>query len=325
MKYKFWWVLPILLGLVGCGDAPQRGAGSSVIAKEDIRIFVITHGQASDPFWSVVRNGVDAAARDMGIKAYYQAPNSFDMVGMSQLIDAAVAANPQGLIVSIPDADALATSLKDAIDAGIPTISINSGGEYSRQFGMLTHIGQSEYEAGYKAGMRMVSAGVTEGICMNHEIGNQSQDFRCQGFADALRESEGTVEVLAVNIADPLETQQRLTAALVSNPKVNGILSLGPTSVLPALKSLEDLNLEEKVRLATFDLSPDVLDAILEGRIIFAIDQQQYLQGYLPVVLLTLYITNLNTPAYEILNTGPGFVTKENAADIILLTQQGTH
>ena len=171
----------------------------------------------------------------------------------------------------------------------------------------------------------MAAAGVTEGICMNHEVGNQSQDFRCQGFADALREVQGNVMVLAVNIADPLETQQRLTAALSSNPEVNGVLSLGPTSVLPALKSLEDLNLQDDVRLATFDLSPDVLAAIEEGRIIFAIDQQQYLQGYLPVVLLTLYITNLNTPAYDILNTGPGFVTKENAADIILLTKQGTH
>ena len=325
MKYRFGWVLPILLGLMGCGGAPQAEEIGGVVPKEDIRIFVITHGQASDPFWSVVRNGVDAAARDMGIKAYYQAPNSFDMVGMSQLIDAAVAARPQGLIVSIPDADALKSSLKDAIDAGIPIISINSGGEYSQQFGMLTHIGQSEYEAGYKAGIRMVAAGVTEGICINHEVGNQSQDFRCQGFADALRESEGTVKVLAVSIADPLETQQRLTAALTSNPKVNGILSLGPTSVLPALKSLADLNLQDDIRLATFDLSPEVLSAIEDGRIIFAIDQQQYLQGYLPVVLLTLYITNLNTPAYDVLNTGPGFVTKENAAEIILLTQQGTH
>jgi simple sugar transport system substrate-binding protein len=171
----------------------------------------------------------------------------------------------------------------------------------------------------------MAAAGVTEGICMNHEVGNQSQDFRCQGFADALSELNGKVDVLAVNIADPVETQQRVTAALTSNPKINGVLSLGPTSVLPALKSLEDLNRQEEVRLATFDLSPDVLNAIEDGRIIFAIDQQQYLQGYLPVVLLTLYITNLNTPAYDQLNTGPGFVTQENAADIMLLTKQGTH
>ena len=148
MKHKFLWALLISLGIIGCGGAPRNGDGSGIMPKEDIRIFVVTHGQASDPFWSVVRNGVDAAARDMGIKAFYQAPNSFDMVGMSQLIDAAVATNPQGLIVSIPDADALRTSLKDAIDAGIPIISINAGGEYSQQFGMWTHIGQSEYDAG---------------------------------------------------------------------------------------------------------------------------------------------------------------------------------
>ena len=325
MKHKFGWALPLLLGLPGCGDAPQREADSGILSREEIRIIVVTHGQASDPFWSVVKNGVDAAARDMRVQVEYQAPNSFDMVGMAQLIDAAVAARPQGLIVSIPDADALRNSIEDAIGAGIPAISINAGAEYSKQFGMLTHIGQSEYDAGYKAGERMGAAGVTEGICMNHEVGNQSQDFRCQGFADALLQSNGRVTVLAVNLADPLETQQRLTAALTGNPKVNGVLSLGPTSVLPALKSLEELNRQEDIRLATFDLSPVVLEAIEDGRIIFAINQQQYLQGYLPVVLLTLYITNLNTPAYDQLNTGPGFVTRENAADIMLLTRQGTH
>ncbi|MFC1543559.1 sugar ABC transporter substrate-binding protein [Candidatus Neomarinimicrobiota bacterium] len=325
MKHKFGPALPLLIGLMGCGDAPQIEAEIGLLSREEIRIIVVTHGQASDPFWSVVKNGVDAAARDMRVQVEYQAPNSFDMVGMAQLIDAAVAARPQGLIVSIPDADALQQSLKDAIGAGIPAISINAGGEYSKQFGMLTHIGQSAYATGYKAGERMAAAGVTKGICMNHEVGNQHLDFRCQGFADALRKSNGGVTVLAVNLADPVETQQRLTAALTSNSEVNGILSLGPTSVLPALKSLEELNLQEDIRLATFDLSPAILNAIEDGRIIFAIDQQQYLQGYLPVVLLTLYITNLNSPAYDQLNTGPGFVTQENAADIILLTRQGTH
>ena len=87
------------------------------------RIIVITHGQASDPFWSVVKNGVDDAAELMGVEVQYQAPQSFDMVAMKQLIDAAVASQPDGLVVSIPDADALGHSIQAAVAAGIPVIS----------------------------------------------------------------------------------------------------------------------------------------------------------------------------------------------------------
>ncbi len=78
------------------------------------------------------------------------------------------------------------------------------------------------------------------------------------------------------------------------------------------------------MKIATFDLSPDVLDAIEAGNMLFAIDQQQYLQGYLPVVLLTLYNTNLNTIANPVLMTGPGFVTQDTAARVKDLSAAGT-
>ena len=78
------------------------------------------------------------------------------------------------------------------------------------------------------------------------------------------------------------------------------------------------------MKIATFDLSPDVLDAIEAGNMLFAIDQQQYLQGYLPVVLLTLYNTNLNTIANPVLMTGPGFVTQDTAARVKDLSEAGT-
>jgi simple sugar transport system substrate-binding protein len=67
-----------------------------------------------------------------------------------------------------------------------------------------------------------------------------------------------------------------------------------------------------------------VLQAILDGNMLFAIDQQQYLQGYLPIVLLTLYSTNLNTVANPVIMTGPGFVTQENAQRVIDLAAAGT-
>jgi simple sugar transport system substrate-binding protein len=91
------------------------------------RIVFITHAQAVDAFWSVVKNGVDDAAELMGVEVQYQAPQTFDMVAMAQLIDAAVASKPDGLVVSIPDADALGDSIKAAVAAGIPVISMDSG------------------------------------------------------------------------------------------------------------------------------------------------------------------------------------------------------
>jgi simple sugar transport system substrate-binding protein len=127
-----------------------------------------------------------------------------------------------------------------------------------------------------------------------------------------------------VNLADPNESQQRIQAKLTSTPDVDGLMALGPTGATPALAALRSMNKVGQIKLATFDLSPEVLQAIKKGDILFAIDQQQYLQGYMPIVLLTLYKTNLNTIANPVLMTGPGFVTKDNAEQVINLAQQGT-
>lgn len=288
------------------------------------RIVVVTHGQASDPFWSVVKNGVDVAARDMRVTVEYQAPGTFDMVAMSQLIDAAVASNPDGLVVSVPDADALGPSILAAVEAGIPVVSINSGSDVAADLGVLAHVGQTEYEAGYGGGVRMVEAGVTNALCVNQEVGNTGLDLRCQGFADALAEAGATSEVLAVDLADPTGTANRISAALSANADIDGILTLGPTGAAPALQALTDDGLLGSIHLATFDLSPDVLAAVRDGNMLFAIDQQQYLQGYLPIVYLTLYLENLNTPGNLLIPTGPGFVTADNAARIIELSGAGT-
>jgi simple sugar transport system substrate-binding protein len=292
--------------------------------RSDIRIVVVSHGQASDPFWSVVQRGTAQAGEDMGVTVEYQAPQSYDMVAMSQLIDAAVATNPDGLVVSIPDADALGDSIRDAVAAGIPVISMNSGSDVAKELGILTHVGQTEYEAGFGGGERMGASGVTQAICINQEVGNVALDLRCQGFADALAEAGGTSEVLAVDLADPIDAQQRVSAALTANPDINGILALGPTGSAPTLLALEEEGLLGEIPLATFDLSPEVLEAIRDGNMMFAIDQQQYIQGYLPIVLLTLFNTNLNTIANDVLMTGPGFVTQDTAAQVIDLAAAGT-
>jgi len=314
-------VVAIVLATVGFASQTLGQEGGD---RSDLRFVVVTHGQASDPYWSVVQNGVNQAAEDMGVQVEYQAPDTFDMVAMSQLIDAAVASQPDGMAISIPDADALGDSIKAGVAAGIPMVSLDSGSDVAADLGMLTHVGQTEYEAGVGAGQRMGEAGVTTALCVNQEVGNVALDDRCRGFTDGLSESGGTVELVEVKLNNPTEAQARIEAALSTNPEVDGILTLGPTGAAPALEALRGTGQLGAIQLATFDLSPDVLDAIESGDILFAIDSQQYMQGYLPIVLLTLYATNLNTIANPVLMTGPGFVTKENAAQVIELAAAGT-
>ena len=318
----------IIAACIAPTPAPVAGEPEASPAAQgemrDVRIVVVTHGQAADPFWSVVKRGVDQAAADMRVTVEYQAPQTFDMVAMAQLIDAAVASQPDGLVVSIPDADALGDSIRAAIDADIPVISINSGSDVAADLGVLNHIGQTEYEAGLGGGQRMAEAGAMNALCVNQEVGNVALDLRCQGFADAMTEAGATVEVLAVDLADPVDAQQRINAALTANPDIDSILTLGPTGAAPALAALEESGQLGQLLLATFDLSPEVLEAVRDGNMLFAIDQQQYLQGYLPIVMLTLYVENLNTVANPVIMTGPGFVTAENAERVIDLAAAGT-
>jgi simple sugar transport system substrate-binding protein len=291
----------------------------------DVNIEVVTHGQASDPFWSVVKKGVDDAAKMTGAQVNYSAPDTFDMVKMSQLIDAAVAKKPDGLVISVPDYDALKNSISAARDAGIPIITMNSGSDHLKDTGAITHVGQDETIAGQGAGAKLAEEGAKHVMCINQEVGNAALDARCAGAKTEIEKAGGTLEVVQVDLNDAAGAQQTIGSKLQSDSSIDAILALGPTGAAPALAAVTDLGKAGQIKLATFDLSPDVLDAIEAGTMTFAVDQQQYLQGYLPIVFLVLYKTNLNTVGGgQPVLTGPGFVTKDNAAQVKDLSAAGT-
>jgi len=317
-------VLLLLLALAaGGGRAPAATAGGHA-GRDTLRIVFVTHGQSADPFWSVVANGARDAARDLGVQLQYQAPASFDMIEQSNLVRATTAARPHGLVVSIPDPAALGDAIRAAIAAGIPVISVNSGADAYRALGALAHVGQTEYEAGFAGGERLAAAGVRRALCVNHEVGNSAQDQRCRGLADALARAGGNATVLAVDLADPDDAQQRIAGALRRDPAIDGMLTLGPAGADPALAALAQTPGEARVRFGTFDLTPRVLEALADGQLLFAIDQQQYLQGYLPVMLLVKYLETGTMPGGgDVIRTGPGFVTSENAASVLELTRRG--
>jgi simple sugar transport system substrate-binding protein len=285
---------------------------------------MLSHGQTSDPFWSTVANGAGDAARELGVRLEYQAPAGFDMVRLSQLIDAAVASRPSALAISVPDPDALEASVKAAVAADIPALSVNSGDAAWERLGFLGHIGQPEYESGRSAGQRLAAAGAKRVLCVNHEVGNVSLDARCRGLNDGLTKEGAAMQVLGVSLADPEDASQRIRSALARDAAVDGMLMLGPGGAAPALAALRETGRLGRIAVGTFDLTPDVLAAVRDGDLLFAIDQQPYLQGYLAVVLLTKYLETKAIPGGgQIIRTGPSFVTRETAGDVIALAERG--
>jgi simple sugar transport system substrate-binding protein len=312
-----------LFGIAGCGgkqggEAGGEGGGEAS-GRENIRLVVVLHAVAADPFWSVVENGDNQAAKDMGVKVDYQAPDKFDIVRMRQLLDGAVASRPDGLIVSIPDPNALGPSIKKAIDAGIPVIAVNSGLDSWKKLGALAYVGQAEYEAGVQAGERLAKEGVNKALCINQDVGNYVLEQRCAGFTKGLG---GNVKSVAVDVTNPTDAQARIVNFLRQNQDVNGMIGLGSTAGEAALKAVDSAGRSDEITITTFDLSPTILQAINDGKMLFAVDQQQYLQGYLPVVLLTLY-NQYGLVPNGVISTGPGFVTKDNAKQVISLSKKG--
>ncbi|WP_434802219.1 sugar ABC transporter substrate-binding protein [Paracoccus sediminicola] len=281
-------------------------------------IVVVAHGQANDPFWSVVKNGAAKAGEDTGASVDFRSPETFDMVQMSQLIDAAVNQEPDGIVVSIPDGDALGPSIQRAVEAGIPVISMNSGGDVAADLGVILHVGQSEYDAGVAAGEELAALGGTKGICVNQEVGNVALDQRCEGFAEGFG---NPVEVVPTQ-ADPTEVQSKVRAALESDPEVDTILGLSaPLVGEPSIDAVEAVGRDD-VLIATFDMSAGFLEAVADGRATFAIDQQQFLQGYLPVSFLALNANYGLMPAGDV-PSGPNLVTQDKAEQVVDLSAEG--
>jgi simple sugar transport system substrate-binding protein len=306
----------------GCGSGDDdSGAKDNVdlTQKKDITIAMVTHGDGGS-FWSVAKKGAEQAAKDMGVTLKYSESNN-DAEEQAQLIEAAVSEGVDGLAVSAPDPDAIRDAVKTAVDAKIPVVTLNSGAEESASLGAITHVGQTETIAGEGAGKKLKDAGVTKLICVIHEQSNVGLNQRCEG---AKKGFGGDVEnVQVTGTSDPSTTLTELQSKLEGDTSIDGVLALNPDIAMAARDAIAGAG--SKAKLATFDLSGDVIKAIKDDEILFAVDQQQYLQGYLPVVFLTLNKTNLNTVGGgQFVLTGPGFVEKSNAAEIEKLAEAGT-
>ncbi|WP_369139370.1 sugar ABC transporter substrate-binding protein [Modestobacter versicolor] len=302
----------------GSGDGGGGDSGGSAAADGDLSFAVVTHGSAGDAFWDVVQKGAQAAGEDLGVSVDYQSDG--DPQRQSQLIQAAVNQDVDGIVVSMANPDALQDSVEAAVAAGIPVVTINSGAAESAQFGAIGHVGQDETIAGQGAGRRLAEDGATTVLCVVHEAGNIGLEQRCDGASQGLGSE---VRLLQVDINDLQAAQSTIASQLQSDPSIDAVLTLNSGVASVAAQAASDAGSEAEI--ATFDLNGDVIAAIQDGSISFAVDQQQYEQGYLPVVMLKLYADNLNTVGGgQPVLTGPGIVDAANVDEIADLASAGT-
>jgi simple sugar transport system substrate-binding protein len=313
----------LLLALSACSDNPvnqpkQDDNAAGGAGKYGLKVAVVTHGATGDAFWSIVKNGVQKAGGDFGDTVTYESDS--DPQKQAQLIDAAVNQKVDGLVVSMANPDALKASIQKAVQAGIPVITVNSGAADSKAFGALSHIGQDETVAGTAVGQELKKNGLKNVVCVIHEAGNVGLEQRCAAVKAALG---GTVTNLQVDNNNLPAAQATIKAKLQTDSTIDGVVTLGGQVAVVGVTAIGEAG--SKAKLATFDLNADVAEAVQDGKILFAVDQQPFLQGYLAVQMLTLYKSNLNVlGGGQTVLTGPTLVTKDNAAQIEKLAAAGT-
>jgi simple sugar transport system substrate-binding protein len=305
-----------LSGLAALG-APAAALGMTAT----IKVAVVTHGDTGS-FWSVFKKGVDQAAKDLhgrGVSVTQVYANN-DVAKQVAGLNAAIAGGAKVIATSVPDASALKDPLTRASQKGIEIITVNSGlGAFDSLPTYEVHVGQTEEVAGEGAGKQFKAAGSKKVLIVIHEASNSGLVQRAAGVKKVL--GGAAVKVLTIPNAktDIPGTKAKVKAAFAADKKLDSFLGLDPDVTIPCLDVIP-----KGTKAGTFDVGGSIKE-IQKGRMLFAIDQQQYLQGYLPVVFAMLFVTNLNTVGNgQPVLTGPGIINKGNAARVAALAAKGT-
>jgi simple sugar transport system substrate-binding protein len=288
--------------------APLAMISTSATAAGE-KYILVSHAPDSDSWWNTVKNGIALAGKQMNVKVEYRNPPTGDLADMARIIEQATASKPNGIITTLADYDVLSGPIRNAVDQGINVIIMNSGSpEQAAELGALMYVGQPEYDAGLAAGQRAKRDGVGSFLCVNHYISSPSSTQRCQGFADGLGVDLGSQMIDSGQ--DPSEIKNKVLAYLSANKNTDAVLTLGPTSADPTIAALQENGMAGDLYFGTFDLGTEIVKGIKAGIINWGIDQQPFLQAYLPVIVLTNYDRYGVLPGNNI-NSGPGFVTKD--------------
>jgi simple sugar transport system substrate-binding protein len=315
-------------------------AGSALLAtalfaapasSQDDQLYIIGvfHADVSNSFSSVVKKGVEQAGADLGIKVEFVGPDKFDVVAEGQLIEAAIAKEPDGLFVALPDCDALKPMIQDALASGIPVMSFNAGADCFKDAGSLVHVAEDGVGGGVGAGERLVALGAKNVICLVHEPGNAFLEDRCKGMAMALEAGGGKSTNVPTSLADPSVTKGALEAVFLKDPTIDGIGGEWGGGPSPAVidQTLTELGLQGKVIVSYFDPGLDTMQMIKDGKVAFVTSQVPFNQGYLPVQFLAAYIKYGVLPGgpKAVVDNGGFFVNKDNVDKIVELVKSGIY
>jgi simple sugar transport system substrate-binding protein len=293
------------------------GSTASTTSSSGLTIDMVTHASPGDSFWTVVQNGAEAAAAKLGVKLDYAASGG-NVQKQVQLINSAAAAKPAAIITTLADPTAFTPPIKAAEAAGVPVFTINSGTSVYTSTGSLGHVGEDATVAGVGVGKKFDTLSVKHVLCVVQERGNTDLENYCSGLKSAF--SGQYTEMYVNGTTDLTGSQQQIQAELASNPSIDAVFTLDAPIAPLAVAAAAAIN--RKVTVGTWTLSPQVLQDIESGQIAFAEDQQPYLQGYLSVVIATEYAKDGIRPSSAVL-TGPNFVTKANAEQVIALSAKG--
>ncbi|MEU9559302.1 substrate-binding domain-containing protein [Streptomyces fumanus] len=293
-------------------DAAGPGAGR-------LRIALITHGDEGDAFWERVRKGAEAAAAKDGVELTYA--GDADTAGQAELVRDAVRDKADGIAVTLAKPQAMRAAVAEARAAGIPVVGLNSGIDDWRPAGLLEYFGQDESVAGRAVGDRLDDLKARYALCVIHERGNVALEARCAGVKKTFG---GETEMLYVDGTDREAVGAALTTRLRQDARIDEVVMNGAQYALTAVDAVREAG--SAARVATFDLSEDLVAAVKRGDVQFAVDQQPYLQGYLAVDALWLYRTNGTVSGGGVapVLTGPAFVTRANADAVARHAAGGT-
>ena len=313
----------VALTLTACSEggkqdtADDSGGGGNAAGSSGYTIAMVTHETPGDTFWDKIKAGAQQAAKDEGVTLKYS--NDPDASKQAGLIQSAVDSKVNGIATTLVTPDALAGSVKAATDAKIPVVGLNAGIDQYSKLGALMYFGSDETVAGTSAGERIAAAGAKHPLCVIHQAGSVSLEARCAGAKSA---APGT-ENIQVNGADDASVTSTLQAKLAQDKSIDYIITLGAPIALDALKAKDAAGSSAKV--VTFDLNAEIAQQVKDGKVEFSIDQQPYVQGYLAISSLYLYLKNGNDiGGGKPVLTGPSFVDKTNIDKILPFTKTNT-
>ncbi|GGX04799.1 substrate-binding domain-containing protein [Streptomyces chartreusis] len=307
--------------LAGCSavGGSDDASGADTAGGARLKITLITHGGEGDAFWELVQKGAQVAAAKDNVELTYAADD--EPASQAELMRDAIRQKVDGIAVTLAKPTAMAGPVAEARAAGIPVIGLNSGIDEWKSAGLLEYFGQDESVAGRAVGDKLDDLRAKHALCVIHERGNVALEARCAGVKKAFG---GETENLYVDGTDMDAVTATVGARLTQNPDIDEVVMNGAQFALAAVKSVDQSR--SKAHVATFDLNKDLVKAVQDGDVQFAVDQQPYLQGYLAVDSLWLYRTNGNTlgGGEAPVLTGPAFVTKANVASVANFADNGT-